>query len=125
MTAELVATGDAAPVTGGSLKMVAPAGVSDSDRAVVGGRMSGGLAKTGIFVFDVAGNDDKVVATSDPAPTDVFGPNSIYLKINPGNRKNNEGIGADRSGAWVAYTAKVKDTFGALTKTGVFRCQGS
>ena len=125
MTTELVATGDAAPVTGGSLKMVAPAGVSDVDRAVVGGRMSGGLAKTGIFVFDAAGADEKVVATNDPAPADVFGPNSIYLKINPGNRKNNEGIGADRSGTWVAYTAKVKDTLGALTKSGVFRCQGS
>jgi len=124
-TGELVATGDAAPVTSGSLKMVAPAGVSDSDRAVVGGRMSGGNAKTGIFVFDTAGSDEKVVATSDPAPTDVFGPNSIYLKINPGNRKNNEGIGSDRSGTWVAYTAKIKDTLGALTKTAVLRCQGS
>lgn len=124
-TAEVVETGDAAPGTGGSLRMIAPAGLGDSDRAVAGGRMRGGVARTGIFLFEVGGGGEKVVATSDKAPTDVFGPNSIYLKINPGNRKNNEGIGADSSGTWVAYTAKVKDTLGKLNKTGVFRCHGS
>jgi len=123
-TVELVATGDVAPTTGGSLKGIAPAGVTDADRAAVGGRASRGLARTGIYLFDATPMDEKVVAVSDAAPTDAFGPNSRYLKINPGNRKNNEGIGVDRSGTWVAYTGKVKDTLGSPTKSGVFRCKG-
>jgi hypothetical protein len=122
-TVVLAATGDAAPATGGSLKTIAPAGVTDGDRVALGARIAGGLAKIGIFLFD-AGSSEKVVATGDPVPTDAFGPNSAYAKINPGNRKNNEGIGVDRSGTWIAYTATVKDTTGTPNASGVLRCHG-
>lgn len=121
-TALLVTTGAFAPTSGGSIKTLAPAGVTDGDRVAIGARTRGGAAKTGIYLFD--GTDEKVVDSSDDAPTDAFGPNSFYAKINPGNRKNNEGIGVDRSGTWVSYTAKVKDTLGTPNKSGVFRCEG-
>jgi len=123
-TVILAGTGSAAPATGGSLKTIAPAGVTDGDRVGLGARISSGLAKTGIFVYDAVPANEKVVASNDLAPTDAFGPSSTYLKINPGNRKNNEGIGIDRSGAWVAYTAKVKSTTGTPTASAVLRCQG-
>lgn len=123
-TLELAATGDAAPTTSGSLKTIAPAGVTDGDRVAFGARISSGLAKTGIFLFDANPSNEKVVASNDDVPTDAFGPNSLYLKINPGNRKNNEGIGVSRSGTWVAYTARVKDTLGTPTASGVLRCEG-
>jgi hypothetical protein len=124
-TVILAKTGDAAPATGGSLKTIAPAGVTDADRVALGARLTSGLARIGIFLFDATPSSEKVVATNDPVPTDAFGPNSVYAKINPGNRKNNEGIGVDRSGTWIAYTAKVKDTTGTPTADGVLRCQGT
>ena len=123
-TVVLAKTGDAAPTTGGSLKTIAPAGVTDADRVALGARIGSGLAKTGIFLFDASPSSEKVVASNDDAPNDAFGPNSFYAKINPGNRKNNEGIGVDRGGTWVAYTAKVKDTTGTPTASGVLRCHG-
>jgi hypothetical protein len=123
-TVILAKTGDAAPATGGSLKTIAPAGVTDGDRVALGARIASGIAKIGIFLFDASPSSEKVVATNDPVPTDAFGANSAYAKINPGNRKNNEGIGVDRSGTWVAYTAKVKDTTDTPTASGVLRCQG-
>ena len=124
-TLRLAGTGDAAPATTGSLKTIAPAGVTDDDRVAFGARIANGLAKIGIFLFDASATNEKVVASNDDPPTDAFGPNSSYLKINPGNRKTNEGIGADRSGTRIAYTAKVKDTLGTPTASGVFRCAGS
>jgi len=99
--------------------------LSDDDRVVFGARIAGGLARTGIFVFDANSNNEKVVTSNDDPPTDDFGPNSSYLKINPGNRKSNEGIGVDHSGTRIAYTAKVKDTLGTPTASGVFLCTGS
>jgi hypothetical protein len=124
-TVTLAATGTAAPATGGSLKTIAPAGLTDGDRVALGARLASGTAKTGIFLFDALPANEKVVASDDDAPNDAFGPNSIYAKINPGNRKTNEGIGVSRSGLWVTYTAKVKDTLGTPTASGVFRCEGS
>lgn len=123
-TVTLAATGDAAPVTSGSLKTIAPAGLTDGDRVGLGARIGSGTAKTGIFVFAATPTNEKVVSSADLAPNDAFGPNSIYAKINPGNRKNNEGIGTSRSGLWVSYTAKVKDTTGTPTASAVFRCEG-
>jgi hypothetical protein len=122
-TTLVVTTGAFAPTSGGAIKTLAPAGVTDGDRVAIGARVSGGVAKTGIYLFD--GTDEKVVDSSDDAPNDAFGPNSFYSKINPGNRKNNEGIGVSRSGTWVSYTAKVKDTLGTPNASGVFRCEGS
>jgi hypothetical protein len=124
-TVRLVGTGDGAPIVGGSLKAVAAAGVTDGDRAAVGAKASGGLAKTGVFLFDATAGDDKVVASNDLVPTDTFGPNSSYVKINLPHPKRNEGIGVDRSGTWVTYSAKVKDTVGTPSAAGVFRCEGT
>ncbi len=121
-TTTLAATGNFAP-GGGSLKSLAPGGVTDGDRAGIGARIASGTAKTGIFLFGAG--DEAVVRDGDLAPNDQFGPNSFYTKINPGNRKTNEEVGVDRSGTWLAYTARVYDTIGPPGKAGLFRCNGS
>jgi hypothetical protein len=64
----------------------------------------GGTTTEGVFLF--SGGDEAAVLRSDAVPS-PFGPGSAYRKLFD---KLFESIRASRSGTWVAFTARVKDT---------------
>jgi hypothetical protein len=115
-TTALVVTGSPAPGTGGSLKTIPNVGITDADRTVFRGRVLHGSARHGIFFYD--GGSDAAVLDTDPVPNDLYGAGASYRQIE-------ESAEADRSGTWITYTAKVRDTAAPRIKSGVFRCVGS
>ena len=115
-TTTLVKTGDAAPRSGGSIKTIPHlGGITNTDTVAFRGKISGGGARHGVFLFD--GGDDAAVLTSDAVPTDLWGTAASYRNID-------EDTGVSSSGGWVTYVAKIRDRQ-TPSGTGVFRCHGS
>ncbi|MCC6847022.1 MAG: hypothetical protein IT294_00875 [Deltaproteobacteria bacterium] len=115
-TTTLARTGDAAP-TGGGLRTITEPSLTDGARAGFRANVAPDPDHEGIFLYD--GIDEAVVTRLSAVPAGIFLPGSKYQKIF-------EEIGVSRSGAWVTYSATVKQPPGSGgSKVGLFRCEGS
>jgi hypothetical protein len=109
----MVVNGGPAPRTGGLLKTIPNVGITDDDRTVFRGGVVRGSARSG--VFRSGGGADAAVVDTDPVPTDRFGADAVYRQLDAT-------AAVDRSGTWVAYIAKLRDSAAPHATSGVFRC---
>ncbi|MCC6765983.1 MAG: hypothetical protein IT293_15095 [Deltaproteobacteria bacterium] len=115
-TTALARTRDAAP-TGGTLRTITEPNLTDGARAGFRANVAPDPDHEGVFLYD--GVDEAVVTRLSAVPVGMYLPGSRYQKIF-------EEIGVSRSGAWVTYSANVKQPPGSGgTKAGLFRCGGA
>jgi hypothetical protein len=105
--------GDSLPGTGGQVQQIQQAQLAGGSKTFVRQGIRGGTAKEGVFVYGAS--PQPVWLSSDPVPTDAYGPAAKYTHL--------VSMGAaPEQGLKVGLVAKVKDDSHPSSKTGVFRC---
>lgn len=110
---KLAAVGDAAPDVGGSLKKLGSQHQQTLANDVYALFYTRGTpASHGIFVFNGSGSAAQVKTDVPPAPP--FGVGARYRAI--------AAPAVDKDGAFLAFSARVKDTVAPSSKSGILRC---